>query len=572
MIPINEVVHETRNCSFCKSVFTIYQTDIEMLASLSPSFSWKKYHYPLPTECPNCRRIKRLMWRNEHKLYRRKCDASGQTILAFYPPAVKHPVYEKNIWMSDVWNALDYGKEFDFTRPFFEQFWELKDTVPQFARSILKDENSEYSNNGAGLKNCYLCFNGGEAEDCLYTIMFRNVKDCIDCYCIEDCANCYESVDLYKCQGLFYSQDCKDCFQGYFLKNCTNCKNCFLSKNLVNKEYYFMNQAYSKEVYEEKIREMLRPHTYEEIDQIFREFSSTLPEKHMHGVLNEHTSHVDYVSNSKDVFHSYDIRDSENIRYCARITDHSKNLMDIEQFWWELENSYNSTVVGHTSSRINFCFDCWEGNDALFYCIACIYNTKNCFWCIGLKGQQYCILNKQYTKEAYEILVPKIIEHMIKMGEWGQFFPPSLSSYGYNQTIAQMHFPLTKKEALTQWFHWYDETDTIPKVEKIISGDKLPVEVSEIPDDILNWAIECRISKRPFRITQQELQFYRIHSLPIPRLHPDERHKKRFWKRNTFSKLHNRLCNQCWGNIISTYNPDTVSNILCETCFNVSLI
>jgi hypothetical protein len=26
--------------------------------------------------------------------------------------------------------------------------------------------------------------------------------------------------------------------------------------------------------------------------------------------------------------------------------------------------------------------------------------------------KEYCILNKQYTKEEYEILVPKIIEHM----------------------------------------------------------------------------------------------------------------------------------------------------------------
>jgi len=31
---------------------------------------------------------------------------------------------------------------------------------------------------------------------------------------------------------------------------------------------------------------------------------------------------------------------------------------------------------------------------------------------------KYCILNKQYSKEEYEELVPKIIEHMQKTGEW----------------------------------------------------------------------------------------------------------------------------------------------------------
>ena len=32
----------------------------------------------------------------------------------------------------------------------------------------------------------------------------------------------------------------------------------------------------------------------------------------------------------------------------------------------------------------------------------------------SLRNKSYCILNKQYTKEEYEELVPKIIEHMMK--------------------------------------------------------------------------------------------------------------------------------------------------------------
>lgn len=52
----------------------------------------------------------------------------------------------------------------------------------------------------------------------------------------------------------------------------------------------------------------------------------------------------------------------------------------------------------------------------------------------------------------------------------------------------------------------------------------LPEDISKIPDDILNWAIECEVTKKPFRIIKQELEFYRKHNIPIPRRHPDQRY------------------------------------------------
>ena len=42
-------------------------------------------------------------------------------------------------------------------------------------------------------------------------------------------------------------------------------------------------------------------------------------------------------------------------------------------------------------------------------------SVSNIFGCVGVQNKQYCILNKQYTKEEYEALVPKIIEHMTDM-------------------------------------------------------------------------------------------------------------------------------------------------------------
>ncbi|HRI36281.1 MAG TPA: hypothetical protein PK765_04380 [bacterium] len=67
-----------------------------------------------------------------------------------------------------------------------------------------------------------------------------------------------------------------------------------------------------------------------------------------------------------------------------------------------------------------------------------------------MNDKSYCILNKQYTEEEYNTLVPKIIAHMRETGEWGEFFSPNLSPFGYNETVAMEYFPLTKEQALSQ--------------------------------------------------------------------------------------------------------------------------
>ena len=198
-----------------------------------------------------------------------------------------------------------------------------------------------------------------------------------------------------------------------------------------------------------------------------------------------------------------------------------------------------------------------------------ISGCQNCFGCSGLKHAQYCILNKQYTKEEYESLAPQIIEKMIADGEWGEFFPPSLSPFGYNETVAMEYYPLTKEEAVSKGFHWSDFEPPPPKVEKILNQDqmkKLPDNIKDIPDDILNWALTCEVTGKPYRIIKQELAFYREHNLPIPRRHPDQRHKDRMNLRNP-RKLWNRTCMKCTKPIQTTYSPDRPEIVYCEDCY-----
>jgi hypothetical protein len=97
-----------------------------------------------------------------------------------------------------------------------------------------------------------------------------------------------------------------------------------------------------------------------------------------------------------------------------------------------------------------------------------VHKSSNMFGCASMRDKEYCILNKQYTKNEYEKLVPQIIEKMrgetsalgakadpatgdSRAGaERGEFFPSTISLFGYNETLAHEYFPLTKKDALRQ--------------------------------------------------------------------------------------------------------------------------
>ena len=197
----------------------------------------------------------------------------------------------------------------------------------------------------------------------------------------------------------------------------------------------------------------------------------------------------------------------------------------------------------------------------------CTGNSANLFGCIGLRGKEYCILNKQYTKEEYETLVPKIIEKMKADGERGEFFPVAMSPFGYNETLANDYFPLSKEEALKKGFVWSDYERPLPQAEKIIEGIQIPRDISQVNEDILHYAISCEISGRPFMLTKSELEFYRKHQLPIPRKHPDVRYTERMALRHP-RELHKRGCDQCGKEIVSVFPTESEKRIVCDECYS----
>lgn len=148
--------------------------DAELYDKISPVFAGQKYLIPSPTLCPDERQRKRLSFRNERKLYHRKCDKTGNQIISIYSPDKQYTVYDQKVWWSDEWSAFDYGIDFDFNKPFFEQFNSLLLTTPKVSILNTNCENSEFTNHTLQSKNCYLCVGTTKSENCYYSHFIKD--------------------------------------------------------------------------------------------------------------------------------------------------------------------------------------------------------------------------------------------------------------------------------------------------------------------------------------------------------------------------------------------------------------
>ena len=137
---------EWKTCAISGQQFPIYQSDLDFYHKISPTFAGQRFQIPTPTLCPEERQRRRLSFRNERKLYKRKCDMSGKDIISIYSPDKPYKVYDQKIRRSDSRDPMDYGMDFDFSKSFTEQYSSLSTKTPTLNLMDMYNENSEYTN------------------------------------------------------------------------------------------------------------------------------------------------------------------------------------------------------------------------------------------------------------------------------------------------------------------------------------------------------------------------------------------------------------------------------------------
>ncbi|MDP3948863.1 MAG: hypothetical protein Q8Q17_02860 [bacterium] len=586
---------EKRNCQNCRQNFTVEPEDFDF---------YKKIDVPPPTFCPECRLLRKILWRTDIGFYRRTDSRTGQMIFSLYPQTAPIKVWNYDYWISDQWDSSDYGKEYDWNRPFFEQFADLVKNVPWPSLAIINSINSPYSNNGTDIKDSYLVFGSTNAEDSYMSFGLVRSKNIFDSSYVHDSELNYQGVFNRKCYRAFYSNHCKDCYDIYFSKDCVNVSNCFGCIGLKNKSYCIFNEQFTKDEYLSFIKKA-NLGSYNAVQEWTRKSSEQwmkFPRKFMWGSNNMSVT-GEYINNSKNVISSWGVDNGENLKYCYFLSGgSSKDCYDYFRFSNNSELVYESTGCGEGISNLKFCFHCYPSCHTLSYSAGC-ESSNNLFGCVAMKKKQYCILNKQYSKEEYEELIPKILKHMDsmpytdKMGRvyrYGEFFPPEFSPFAYNESIAPEFFPITQAEALEKGYRWGDISEKDYKAT--INHSELSDNIKEIDDSILNQVISCVHGKNclhpcsgAFRIVPRELEFYRQFNIPLPRLCFSCRHYERLKLRNSF-RLTKRKCmcagensengtykNEtkhshgteiCPNEFETSYSSDRPEIVYCEQCYN----
>jgi len=538
-----------KNCTKCQNQFEVTEQDLKFYDHISPVFGGKKYSVPAPTLCPDCRLKNRMIFRNQTAIFQRPSFPDGKMIFSMHPPSAPFPVMTNEDWASDNWDPLSYGQDFDFTRPFFEQFKELRDRVPQYARISLRNENCDYGNNLSDNKNCYMVFSISNAEDCMYAENSWGSKDCIECTNTLQSERCYDCTDCLRCYNLQSSEFSENCSDSYFLAFCRSTKNCFGCVNLRNAEYCIFNEQKTKEEYEAFIKKF-NGSSWSERKQYREKFEKLVEQSpRPHATMHQTEDCTgNFIAESRNVTDSFFIQQGENLKYCFNVYEGTNDCMDYSFSGRKAELVYESCNCVINLYSILFSIQCRDGSSNLMYCWGCD-TTKDSFGCTSLRKKQYCILNKQYTKEEYEKLVPKIIEHMVKTGEWGQLFPTEFTSFPYNRSIAQRYFPLTKAEVLKQNFTWYEED--LKQFPNAVDAANLPDELPAKKDSLV---VKSAKSGQPFRITAQEITRYHEFKVPLPRVSYEERMDERAEKLGSI-KLYKRTCAKTGKEILTTYPP-----------------
>lgn len=548
-------------CKQCTSNFEVTDSDLAFYDKISPVFNSVKYSLPPPTLCPDCRRQRRLAWRNERNLYHRKCNATGEDIITVYHPKSDIQVYHHKFWWGDSWNIKEYARDIDFSRSFFDQLNDLRRVVPRPSLMVMGNENSDYVNHCGYSKNCYLSFNTDYSENCFYSSNCLRSKDSYDLFNCEACELCYDSQDLKDCYQVIRSSNCQNCSELYFCDDMIGCRDCFGCKNLRNKQYYFFNEKLSSDEYKKKIQTIMDGSfkKYSDISRQCAEHLLTLPYRFLHIVQCENVS-GDYLENCRNTLYCFDSFNDQDVAYSTVLSD-CKDTYDFDIGGYNCELCYEMVSAGDRDYHCLFCMNIWGNAIDCFYCDIGI-RIKNCFGCIGLRDSEYCILNKQYTKEEYELLVPKIIELMKQYDEWGGFQGMGHSLYSYNETLSQSYFPLTETEATNLGLEWRQKNVREFQAQIFTPPDN----IFEMPDSVVKEVFSCGFCSKNFKVLSQELTFYKKHSLPLPKDCPDCRHNQRIRRRNPV-KLSERSCSKCGVEMKTSYAPERPEIVYCEKCY-----
>jgi hypothetical protein len=461
-------------------------------------------------------------WGNLLNLFKTTSAYSGKPQLSRYNPELGYRMCTpEEFWALSVDNS-EFGREYDFSRSFFEQFDQLLRAVYWLPLNATNCEGSDYINGAYGAKNSYLCFGIFNSEDCLYSYMLNHCSDCLDCIDALQSQYCYDGHMLRNCYECRHCRQCSNCSQCVLCEDCIGCQNCLLSYGLRNASYCIENQPLTKEQYQQHLHS-LELHKRSKVSLGQQRLASLLAQAghRTNRLTNAEDSTGCFLTNVNNLhssFYTHNALDSgylvcsHDCAHCWRGFAENSELAYQSGTYFKAYATYNSYMIVGGSFNLYSVF---------------LYNTCNhCFGCAGLNKKEYCVLNKQYSKQEYFELVPRIIAQMRAHGEWGSFFPPRIAPHYYEQAFCNDWLqPLAAGEAERRGYRV--GAGGLPTPQVGVSSSTIADSLYDLSPAQAQLTYVCASTGQSFRFQKKELEFYRKFGIPPPELHWAERIRRR---------------------------------------------
>jgi|SRR3989344_1599484 len=166
----------------------------------------------------------------------------------------------------------------------------------------------------------------------------------------------------------------------------------------------------------------------------YQKLTRAYPHSPTHSKDLENSDYVAYSYRLQNCYFCFDTVDSQNCLY-GYDNAHCTDCLDCD-YCVECELLYDSvdSYQSYNSSYLQYCARVYDS----YFCRDC-FDSHDLFGCVSLKQKQYCIFNKQYTKEAYFEKVKKLLSqsaeiHLQKFKELSKLYPlgPTYVSHSEN--------------------------------------------------------------------------------------------------------------------------------------------
>lgn len=453
-------------------------------------------------------------------LHPAKSDISGTPTLSRIHPSEGVPMCTLEEFQSDIVDNRKVGKEYDFSRPFFEQYREIMRSSYLPPLNNANNDNCSFTTATFNSKNAYLTFVCFDSEDCLYSYCLTRARECVDCVAVTDCELCVECIDCSGCYACIASKDCSDgCRNLFGCEDMRGSKDCYGCIGMEHQQFCIFNKQATEEEYKAFLQKK-HLHTfsgYQAALQECRAFHASTGHK-ANRLINCTNSTGWYLRDCQNVEYGHDTKGAENCGFILNNSDKARNC------WFGFntgsQNCYLGTNVGgneviYSYSSIGGAFN--------IYCFMLQNGCENCFGSVGLKKNSYCILNKQYTKEEYEALVPRIIEHMKSTGEWGKVIPPRMALAPALETNIELYCQTQSGLGETELARRGYRVGRTPENEApadALDIENIPESIQETsPEMLLGKVFRCPVTGKPLTFQAKEIAVRLKLGVPLPRIH-----------------------------------------------------